>query len=309
MVRRCVYFFFYSFESHLYRLAGYEYTDTVSLSSALTVTGQGIGVASRSSGFSGYDGILGIGPLDLTEDTVNGLSTVPTITHTLKSQGKITAFVIPCIRMRLRAYTSFPISEAIGIYFAPTTSSSSANGELTFGGPDTSKVTSTVGYVPLTLTYPASAYWGINQTVTYGSTTLLPNNAGIVDTGTTLILLATDALKLYVNATGATYDSNTGLYKLSTAQYAALQPLNFVIGSTTYSLTANAQIFPRSLNRDIGGTTNTIYLIVADVGSIFSLQFVHPLTTRFDDSAGTEQRIRSRLYQRLRFPRTILFGF
>jgi cathepsin E len=32
-------------------------------------------------------------------------------------------------------------------------------------------------------------------------------------------------------------------------------------------LTANAQIWPRALNANIGGTTDDIYLIVADIGS------------------------------------------
>jgi hypothetical protein len=34
-------------------------------------------------------------------------------------------------------------------------------------------------------------FWGINQTITFGSTTILNNGAGVVDTGTTLLLLAT----------------------------------------------------------------------------------------------------------------------
>lgn len=43
---------------------------------------------------------------------------------------------------------------------------------------------------PLTTTEPASYYWGINESITYGTTTILAETAGIVDTGTTLILLA-----------------------------------------------------------------------------------------------------------------------
>lgn len=34
-----------------------------------------------------------------------------------------------------------------------------------------------------------------------------------------------------------------------------------------YTLTPNAQIWPRSLNADIGGTAGSIYLIVGDLGS------------------------------------------
>lgn len=63
----------------------------------------------------------------------------------------------------------------------------------------------------------------------------------------------------------------TGLLKITSAQYSALKPLNFKIGSTTYALSPNAQIWPRSLNADIGGTSGSIYLIVSDVSIIDSL--------------------------------------
>lgn len=43
---------------------------------------------------------------------------------------------------------------------------------------------------PLTSTSPASEYWGIDQSITYGSETILASTAGIVDTGTTLVLIA-----------------------------------------------------------------------------------------------------------------------
>jgi hypothetical protein len=39
----------------------------------------------------------------------------------------------------------------------------------------------------------AANYWGINESITYGSTTILSETAGIVDTGTTLILIASGA--------------------------------------------------------------------------------------------------------------------
>jgi hypothetical protein len=57
----------------------------------------------------------------------------------------------------------------------------------------------------------------------------------------------------------------TGLLKISAAQYSALQPLDFKIGEYTYGLSANGQIWPRSLNTAIGGTSSSIYLVVGDV--------------------------------------------
>ena len=190
-------------------LAIYTDTDTVTLSSSLVITGQSIGVASRSSGFDGFDGILGIGPTILTEDTVSGVSTVPTVTDNLLSQGTIS-------------------TEVVGVSYAPTTSESTTNGELTFGGTDTSKYTGSITYTSVTTTSPASFYWGIDESITYGSgTTILSSTAGIVDTGTTLVLIATDAYNRYRSATGATLDNATGLLKISSTNYASLQSLFF----------------------------------------------------------------------------------
>ena len=58
-----------------------------------------------------------------------------------------------------------------------------------------------------------------------------------------------------------------GLLTITSAQFKALKNLNFKVGSQTYSLTPNAQIWPRSLNTFIGGSSGSIYLIVGDLGS------------------------------------------
>jgi hypothetical protein len=62
---------------------------------------------------------------------------------------------------------------------------------------DRSGLTVVTYFSPLTTTYPASYYWGINESITYGSTTILAETAGIVDTGTTLILIASSAYLEY----------------------------------------------------------------------------------------------------------------
>ncbi|EJD44881.1 family A1 protease [Auricularia subglabra TFB-10046 SS5] len=227
--------------------SGTEYTDSVAISSALVIPKQSIGVASSASGFSGEDGILGIGPVSLTQGTVSGVSTVPTVTDNLFSQGTISR-------------------EVVSVSFQPTTQEEIVNGELTFGSTDSAKYSGSITYTPITSTYPASEYWGIDQQVLYGTTSLF-KSAGIVDTGTTLIYIASDAFAKYQSATGGVADRNTGLLRITSSQYSALKPLNFVIGGTTFALSANAQIWPRALNTYIGGTSSSIYLIVADLGS------------------------------------------
>ena len=66
----------------------------------------------------------------------------------------------------------------------------------------------------------------------YGSTNIqiLPNTAGIVDTGTTLVLLPTDAFNNYMAATGATLDAN-GMLKIDNPD--SLQSLYFTIGDVS----------------------------------------------------------------------------
>ncbi|KAG2123644.1 aspartic peptidase domain-containing protein [Suillus cothurnatus] len=120
---------------------------------------------------------------------------------------------------------------------------------------------------PLTTTYPSSYYWGINESITYGTTTILSETAGIIDTATTLILIATNAFSLYQSATGGILDDTTSLLRITSTQYSALENLNFNVGSNTYALTPNGQIWPHALNTYIGGSTSYIYLIVNSIGT------------------------------------------
>jgi len=229
--------------------SGTEFIDQVTLGGSLVIENQSIGVAHKATGFSDVDGILGIGPLDLTEGTVSNTPNVPTVTQNLFTQK-----VIP--------------NDSIGISYEPTTTEGAVNGELSFGSVDTSKTTSDVTFVPLTSTSPASNYWGIDQTLSYGENSEpILQSSGIVDTGTTLLLIATDAFQAYQQATGATMDQTTGLLTVTEAQFENLQSLFFNIGGTTFELTPNAQIWPRSQNAVLGGQEGQIYLITADLGN------------------------------------------
>ncbi|KAI0718144.1 family A1 protease [Cerioporus squamosus] len=252
---------------------GKEYSDEVTLTPDLAISNQSIGDATYAYGFNiGTDGILGLGPSGLTCGTVTTLPPTdgcePTVTDNAFTQGLINA-------------------QLVGISFAPTTNLSDTNGELTFGSIDQTKYTGSLDYVPITSTSPASKYVGIDQKITHGSndTPILNLTSGIVDTGTTLIILATgdpndfltagydsnhsaaDAFKAYQAATGATPDTTTGLLKITKTQYESLQSLFFHIGDKTYELTANGQIWPRALNAAIGGQSQDIYLVFADMGS------------------------------------------
>jgi cathepsin E len=57
------------------------------------------------------------------------------------------------------------------------------------------------------------------------------------------------------------------LLSITSEQLANLQSLYFTIAGTTFEFTANAQIWPRSLNSAIGGSPGGIYLVVSDLGT------------------------------------------
>ena len=97
-------------------------------------------------------------------------------------------------------------------------------------------------------------FWGIDQTIHYGSETLL-TSSGIVDTGislfsfvmstlkdwekiqtgATLLLIATDAFNKYRNAVGAVFDDNTGLLRINSTQFDRLESLFFQISGVSHT--------------------------------------------------------------------------
>lgn len=213
----------------------------------MSVTNQGFGVASQSTGFTSVDGILGVGPADLTSGTVSNTNTVATVVDNAASEGSIPAAVL-------------------GVFFAPTTSSSSQNGELSFGGPDSSKYSGSITYTPITSTSPASNYWGIDSTLGYGGTTY-GSTAGIVDTGTTLILIASDYFSQFQSATGGTVDSTTGLLEIPSSSYSSLTDFEITVAGTSFNLSPSQYIIPQSEVSNYGGNPGSYYSYIGDVGS------------------------------------------
>ncbi|KAG2067500.1 acid protease [Suillus decipiens] len=232
--------------------SGTEWLDYVTVGPGLTVVLQSIGVADQTAGFYDFDGLIGIGPVALTVGSLQDLPTepIPTVTDSLFGQGTISENVV-------------------GIFFQPFISSRLENtGQITFGGTDPTKYNGNIGYTPVVNIGGSREFWGINSRIIYGNTLILGSTAGMVDCGTTLILLATDAYQRYQLATGAVHDRATGLLAISKKQYGALHNLDFYIGEQTYSLNPNSQIWPRSLNSRIGGKKRSIYLVVGDIGEL-----------------------------------------
>jgi hypothetical protein len=251
--------------------SGTEYTDKVSFG-GLTVSSQSIGAASSASGFSGVDGIIGFGPVDLTQGTVSNANTVPTFMDNLYSQGSIS-------------------SEVLGVYFKPESGSDSddANGELTLGGADSSKYTGALTYFPTLKSGSAAAYWGISiASFTYGSTTLASSATGIVDTGTTLIYIPTAAYNKFLSAAGGRTDSSSGLASFTTKPTANF---NIKFGSTTYSLTPAQYLIPTAQYSNFGVSSGKYYAWVTDGGSsgvntIIGQKFLENYYSVYDTTNG-----------------------
>ncbi|KAG2067477.1 acid protease [Suillus decipiens] len=212
----------------------------------LPISAMQIGVASISPDVVA-DGVLGIGP------TSSGLGalpnspqqTIPTVTDYLLRQNII----------------SRPI---IGLFFQPIVANTVNLGEISFGGTDPAMWNDRSGvlYTDVTATAPSSRYWGINQRITYAETEILASTAGVVDSGCTFLYLALDAYERYRTVTGGTLNPANGLLQISLPQYTELRNLEFHIGVKIYRLIPDAQIWPRSLNYNINGGDNDIFLIV-----------------------------------------------
>ncbi|KAG2360600.1 aspartic peptidase A1 [Suillus spraguei] len=243
--------------------SGTEYLDTVTLGSGIAVHQQSIGVINSDSedtptdstetGVTAnvpIDGILGIGPVGLTVGTLTQSPTtkIPTVTDNLYKQGAIS-------------------QDIVSVFIQPSNPQTEVQGQLTFGGTDATMYTGSIAYTPITTTSPASNFWGIDGSITYNSNMILSSSAGFFNSGISFILIATGMYPKYKSATGAALDGKTGLLTISSVKYRALKNLDFHIGAETYSLTPNAQIWPRSLNSNINGASDVIYLIVNDIGT------------------------------------------
>ncbi|KAG2352394.1 aspartic proteinase [Suillus spraguei] len=243
--------------------SGTFFVDTVTLGRELTIRNYELAVASTVTNFRDYDGVLGIGPRDLTRGTLedNADATYPTFTDCL-----VTASAIG--------------HNIVGIFFQPITKDQDIHfGELSFGKPDYTRCTTNIEYTHVTNTPLSTDYWGIEQRITYRNTDILFATAGIIDTGCNFIYIASDAYERYKAVTGAAFDELAGLLRITSDQYRALEELKFHIGNQVLTLVPDAQIWPRSLNSKIrGAEEDGIYLIINRLDAREGMGFVNGYT-------------------------------
>ncbi|KAG2368729.1 aspartic peptidase A1 [Suillus spraguei] len=227
---------------------GTIFNDRFSLGARFTIHTMLIGVASTSWGI-GFDGVFGIGPTESSRGALKKSpeETIPSVIDYLFRQRTITAPVV-------------------GIFFQPVVENTNHYGEITIGGVDLHRYSGKIEFTDITTTPLSSHYWGINGRIAYGNTDLTPYTAGVVDCGSTFLYIASDAYQKYQTATGGVKAANS-LLQISTHQYYNLSPLKFHIGSQVYSLSPNAQIWPRSINYVINANANDIFLVVRSLST------------------------------------------
>ncbi|KAG6329514.1 hypothetical protein ID866_9575 [Astraeus odoratus] len=218
----------------------------------LAIHSQEIGIPIELVGFPpGLDGILGLGPSRLNDGIAEDGSTIPTVVENLFNQGII-------------SYAAF------GIYFVPrNVQNIGGTGLLSFGTIDTSVLTSGMEYVPVTQSFPANEFWGVDASISYENTPILLPTSGILDSGSCRILVVDNAFKAYQSATGAvidSFDSNRRLI-ITQDQYDNLQTLSVLIGNQSYDLSPNAQIYPRT------SSDQHIFLVVQKLTATGGLGF------------------------------------
>lgn len=97
-----------------------------------------------------------------------------------------------------------------------------------------------------TETSPSNVYWGVDMSFALGDKEFGARTAGIVDTGTTLVMLADDYFQSYISALaefGAEMDEMTGLVRVPADEVPNIPDLNFRLDDSDQplALIADAQ--------------------------------------------------------------------
>ncbi|CAE7189071.1 unnamed protein product [Rhizoctonia solani] len=169
-----------------------------------------------------------------------------------------------------------------GLSFVPTTHQGVLGGELTFGGVNSQKYIGKLNWVDVNKGCLNSC-WGFEQTIKYGEQVIQPYSAGVVDSGTALIYVTSEAFQLYSGALpGSKMDKATGLLEIPEESIGAMKPLFFIINGVSYELTPNAQLWPRTSNTILGGKANAYYSVVSSHDKLgHSFIMGYPFLLRF----------------------------
>ncbi|KAI9314377.1 Syncephapepsin [Dichotomocladium elegans] len=194
---------------------GYLAQDTVTLG-GYAIKNQTIDLASKeSSSFQNgpIDGLLG-----LAFNTITSVEGIKTPMDNLVSQGLI----------------SEPI---FGVYLGKA--SESGGGEYYFGGYNQDHIAGDLTTVPID---NSQGFWGVTvDAYKTGGKTLVSDSAAILDTGTSLLILADDIVSAVADAYGATANGD-GTYTIS-CDTSSYEPLELVINGATFQVPTDSLIY------------------------------------------------------------------
>ena len=215
--------------------------DTVNLG-GLSIKKQTIELANKESSqfaSSTVDGLLGLG-----FDSITTVAGIKTPVDNLISQGLI----------------SKPI---FGVYLGKA--SQGGGGEYTFGGYDASKIKGPLTTVPVD---KSQGYWTINIDGASISGSSVSNGfSGILDTGTTLLLLPTDVAATVAQTYGAS-DNGDGTYTIpcDTTQF---DPLVFTINGAQFNVPVDSLVYEQDGSTCIAGFAYSNSIPFAILGDVF----------------------------------------
>ncbi|CEG63565.1 Putative Rhizopuspepsin-2 [Rhizopus microsporus] len=199
--------------------------DNVNLG-GLLIKGQTIELAKReAASFANgpNDGLLGLG-----FDTITTVRGVKTPMDNLISQGLI----------------SRPI---FGVYLGKA--SNGGGGEYIFGGYDSTKFKGSLTTVPID---NSRGWWGITvDRATVGTSTVASSFDGILDTGTTLLILPNNVAASVARAYGAS-DNGDGTYTIS-CDTSRFKPLVFSINGASFQVSPDSLVFEEYQGQCIAG--------------------------------------------------------
>ncbi|UJR38065.1 hypothetical protein I4U23_030746 [Adineta vaga] len=198
--------------------------DTVNIA-GLSVVNQAFAQAKNTSGFSSstFDGVLGLAYPSL------GTSGQMSIFYNMWRQGLI-------------------VHPSFSFYFNPNPSIY-PGGELILGGIDSSKYSGSITYANVII----PAYWEFQiENVQTDGQIICSDCRAILDTGTTLIVGPTNQIALLNRIINGSYDSLTGLYTVDcqSRSLRSFPDVNFLIGKTTFTLSALQYLLILNLNDD-----------------------------------------------------------
>ncbi|KAG0349425.1 hypothetical protein BG005_010983 [Podila minutissima] len=233
--------------------SGTYHNDVLSLES-VTIS-QDFGIADHVVGVSERtQGIIGVGPDILTKIT-SKKRTVPTPMDNLLSAGEIKKNVF-------------------GVYFERMKDGghSIRNGEVIFGGYDTSRYSGDIIWADAPTEYPEKAYWGLNfDKITFGDTEISadPIN-GISDTGTSLILLSPAFFKVLIDAIPSAV-IHKGMISFPNTSLKRLKDMTFVVKGKELTITPEQYTLKPLETRMMGGNATKTYIWVGENAAVPTL--------------------------------------